>query len=195
VRLFLLIILLLQLRAAAADFCAAYVKVARSDGKPVEAPIALIDADGNVESSTIAHQGRASICDIGFGPHTIRIGKIECGGYVTIHNVSLVYGFPQNFSAVWDGCRNIDLMTIPPSCSVAFRVTSADGKKLGNADAAIEGDETTYHADTYGRFFLSVGNGSAKDFTFSAPGYADQRANITCKRYENIEKLIQMIPK
>ena len=186
---------MLPLRLAAADFCAVYLNIIDSHGKPTDAPVELIDQDGHVETSLIAH-GKASICDIGFGPHTIRIGTDKCSGYVTIHGVSLVHGFSRTFTAVWDGCpTGVDMMTLPPSCQVAFRVTSPDGKKLIEAEATKEGDATKYHADSYGRFFLAVRNGAAKNFTFSAPGYVDTVVHLSCKRYENIEKSVQLTPK
>ena len=108
-------------------------------------PVALIDKDGNVETNTIAQHGKVSLCDIGFGPHTIRIGKVECGGYVTIHNISLIYGVAQTCTATWEGCRNIEMMTLPPSCQVAFRVTSSDNKKLMDAEATLDGSVTKSH--------------------------------------------------
>jgi hypothetical protein len=191
----LLIAVVLPLRLAAADFCAVYVNVTTTNGRPSDAPVALIDQDGSVETSTTAQQGKAVLCDIGFGSHTIRIGDAKCAGYVTIHNVSLIYGVPQTFTAVWDGCRYIDGMTIPPSCPAAFRVTSQDGKKLTDAEATQPGNATTYHADSYGRFFLAVSNGSVKNFTFSAPGYEPQVVKVSCQGYENIEKSVQMTTK
>lgn len=180
---------------AAADFCAIYVDVINSSGKPINAPVALIDKDGNVETSVVAQNGKASLCDIGFGPHTIRMGKLECSGYLTIHNISLSDGVEQRFAATWDGCRNIDVMTIPPSCQVAFRVTSPDHKKLNYAEATKEGSSTKYHADSYGRFFLAVANGSKADFTFSAQGYLNKVVTVPCEHFENIEKSVQLDPK
>jgi hypothetical protein len=194
-RFLLLIAVILPVQMAAADFCAIYVNVINSTGKPIDAPVALIDKDGNVETSIIAQNGKATLCDIGFGPHTIRVGKLECSGYVTIHNISLIYGLAQSFTATWDGCRNVEMMTLPPSCQVAFRVTSSDNKKLNDAEATKKGDTAKYHADSYGRFFLDVANGSKVDFTFSAHGYRERMVSVPCEHFENIEKSVQLDPK
>jgi hypothetical protein len=194
-RFLLLLAVTLPLRLAAADFCAVYLTIIDSYGKPADAPIDLIDQGGHVEKSVVAH-GKASLCDMEFGPHTIRIGDAHCSGYVTIHDISLVYGLPRTITAVWDGCRTgTDLMTLPPSCQVSFRVTSTEGKKLRGAEVAKEGDPGIYHTDGYGRVFLAVANGSVKDFTFSAPGYADKTIRVPCQRYETIEKVVPMTVK
>jgi len=194
-RVLLAIVVLLPLRVAAADFCAVYLTIHTSGGKPASAPVELIDSDGHVEQSFSAH-GKLEICDMAFGVHTIRIGPSSCSQYLEIHNVALVYGSPRSITAVWDGCWSQgDGIVIPPSCLARFRVVSTAGLKLGDAEAYWEGEEFHQHADSFGRFFLSVANGANRKFTFSAPGYTDQEVNVVCQRYENIERVIKMAPK
>jgi hypothetical protein len=190
------IVALLPLRLAAADFCAVHLTVNTSGGKPANAPVELIDRDGHVEQSFSVH-GKLEICDMAFGLHTIRIGSSNCSQYVEIHNIALVYGSPRFINAVWDGCWSQgDGIIIPPSCLARFRVVSTAGIKLGDAEAYWEGKEFHEHADSFGRFFLGMPNGSKSTLVFTAPGFVDQRVGLTCKYYETIEKVVEMqLPK
>jgi hypothetical protein len=177
----------------ASDFCAVQLTIIDSSGKLTDAPVALIDQDGLVEQSVFAH-GKLSLCDMKFGPHTIRVGNEKCSGYVTIHSVSLVYGLPRTFTVVANGCETPEMMTLPPSCQVNFRMISPDGTKLTQAEVVRESDPNIYRADRFGRFFLSVRNGVSESFTFTAPGYKKSETKVVCQRFETIERVVQMVP-
>jgi hypothetical protein len=194
IRLILLLAAMLPMGLSASDFCAVRLAVIDSGGKPADAPVALIDQDGHVEESVVAH-GKVSLCDMKFGPHTIRVGSESCSGYVTIHGISLVYGFPRTFTVVSNGCINPEIMTLPPSCQVNFRITSPEGTKLAQVDMQREGDTGIYHADAYGRFFSAIPKGSSRSFAFVAPGYEKSELRITCSQLETIENVIRMVPK
>jgi hypothetical protein len=188
----LAIVVLLPLRAAAADFCAVHLTINTYEGKPASAPVELIDNSGHVEQAFAAH-GKLDICDMSFGVHTIRIGPSTCSQYLEIHNVSLVYGSPRFITAVWDGCWSQgDGIIIPPSCLLRFRVVSATGVKLAGAEAHWEGEDLHRHADSYGRFFLGMPNGSERTLVFTARGFIDKRVGLSRRSYETIERIVEM---
>jgi hypothetical protein len=185
--------LLIALPLAAQDFCAVRVSIFEPDGEPVSPPATLIGPDGKVVQSFTAVNGHAEFCDFGFGEHTIHIGGDECGS-VTLPHISFVFGVPQEFEVVLNPCFRGGDDGRRPVCVVYFRVTSADGKKLGAAELSVEGAKRVIHADGFGRIFTGVPNGAAQDYKLSAPGYADKMLHVSCRAFETIQKAVKLAP-
>jgi hypothetical protein len=190
-----LLVAVLVLPGLGKDFCAVRVRVIGPSGTTISVPVQLIGPNGQVTQTAMSTNGEVEFCDLGFGEHTIHVGDDSCGS-VTIHRVRLVFGISQRFDAVLNYClTGADALMIPPSCLAYFRVSSEGSKKLSSATAVIRGNPRTFEADSYGRLFLTVPNGTAGDFTISAPGYADKTVQVSCRSYETIENAVQLIPK
>ena len=183
--------LLIALPLGAQDFCAVRVTIFEPDGEPVSPPVTLTDAGGKVVQSFSAVNGQAEFCDFGFGEHTIHIGGDECGS-VTLPHISFVFGVPQEFEVVLNPCFRGGDEGRRAACVVYFRVSSADGKKLGAASAA-EGSRVA-HADRYGRIFAAAPNGGSQDYRISAPGFVEKTVHVACKSFETIQRAVELAP-
>jgi hypothetical protein len=179
---------------AGTDFCAVRLEIVNPVGKPMTAPVELIDAEGRVVQNTKAPNGKVEFCDLGFGEHTIRIGGDQCG-FVTLHRIRFVYGVAQYFRVVLNDCMiGGDGGTFPPSCLVYFRVSSEAGKKLSDAQADTEGGVYAVRADSYGRIFTFVLNGKSQEFVISSPGYASRTVHVSCRSYDHIAEAVVLHP-
>jgi hypothetical protein len=176
-----------------ADFCAVRLKVVDSLGSPADARVELIGPSGRVVEGVGTVNGDAAFCDLDFGEHTIRIGGNRCG-FVTLHRIRLVYGVAQYFRTVLNDCMiGSDGGVFPPACLVYFRVSSEEGKKLGDAQASADGVHFI-HADTFGRIFISARNGKSTDFVVASHGYMSKTVHVTCVKYEQISESVRLAP-
>lgn len=191
-RFLLLLPLLLSSRVSAADFCAVEVRVISPTGEPARAPVALVDPEGRVLDVVVSDTVR--FCDFGFGEHSLRIGRADCG-LTTLHNIRLKYGAAQTFTVVWNDCPILgDELPLGDFCATYLRISSEEGQKLGSARAVIVGERYDHPADQYGRIILSLQPDQGKDVRLSAPGYSEKSIHVACKRYEMIENAVQMNP-
>lgn len=159
---FLLVLpLLLALRLSATDFCAVEVHVISPTGEPARAPVALVDPEGRVLDVVVSNTAR--FCDFGFGEHSLRIGRADCG-LTTLHNIRLKYGEAQTYTVVRNECPIMgDGLPLGNFCSAYLRISSEMGQQLGGAWAAIEGERDKHQADQYGRIIIAVPLGPGKE--------------------------------
>src|ERR1035438_8182577 len=92
--------------SARADYCAVEVRAADEAGRPVVAPVELLDSGSRlITTLTTDQKGVAHICDMGFGTHRILVGRGSCHP-VLINDVSVFYPEPVRYSVTLRRCPN-----------------------------------------------------------------------------------------
>jgi len=131
-------------------------------------------------------------CDFGFGEHSLRIGRADCG-LTTIHNIRLKYGEAQTYTVVRNECPIMgDGLPLGNFCSAYLRISSEMGQQLGGAWAVMVGERNKQPADPYGRIILRLQPGLGTDVRISAPGYSEKTIHVACKTFEMIENAVQL---
>lgn len=151
----------------------------------------LIDAVNNIAASGIATDGRAEICDWGFGVHSLKV--IKPGYYATVITpVYFIYGRSQILKVVLNPYIEHELTVT--RCSCYFRVKDTGGRQL--SDVKVSFGEQTIYSDEYGR--VQVVSPGYKDMIvrFEKAGYepAVEKMNCTKAVQKNTSSYVVLKP-
>ena len=175
--------------ARAGDFCAVTLKVSNSLGWPVTSTwIELVDPSGRVVRKEMISGSELKICDLGFGPHTLRVGTNECLP-VAISNVREVFGAPLFLKVVLNACGYREQMR--SGCLTYFRTVDDHHDPVpGVRFSPPLGTDLPDFTDGFGRW-QGAPRGS-HELTFSAVGFEPTKVHIECKRDEEVDAEVVM---
>lgn len=158
-------------------FCAVTLTVRNPDGLPLQVPVELVNREGVTVQKVLSLQGRARICDFGFGPYSIMVARGDCGATI-LPDVTLAYGRTHHFEVILNPCPDADL--VRTACSVYFRIRDATGAALTNAvvRSSLGYSATT---DEYGRAELPLAIGKTSTFTIARSGFGEKQIVAECK--------------
>lgn len=170
--------------AIAEDFCALTVDVTRSTGRPVRRTwIQLKDATGLVVHAREVSGPTFTICDFGFGAHTLTVGSNECLP-VTVSNLRLVLGSPIRLKVVLNPCTYSHPMR--SGCLLYLRVADTGGNPIPGAELSMSAVPLIpERTDSYGRYQgLFSGQPTV---VVTRDGFETGKANIQCRDDEQVD--------
>jgi hypothetical protein len=134
----------------AQGYCSLSVTVVDTQGRTVEANVAVQESDGRtIEKMT--NFGSLQFCDLGIKPVTISVGRPACNQAV-VRNVGLRWGTTIKVNMMYD--REPCLVDEPPlaACQMLFRFADAEQRWLKGVALKLQSPEVkTFSADEYGR--------------------------------------------
>ena len=145
--------------------------------------VSLLNAQGVEVSKTEAHKGIAEFCDLGFGMHTIVVGRIGECGVVRLENIRVWQQVPQVLRVVMNTCGQ-DVTA--SGCIAYFRVSSAS-EKISQATVQAEDGAYDWRTDKYGRIWLGVARGGTASYSFTAKGFRRRTVTLKCDELKVIE--------
>ena len=169
------------------DFCALTVHIVSSTYQPISSTwIELADPQGSVVLRRVVDGSVVTICDFGFGKHTLTIGTNECYP-VAFPNLEVKPGKTIALEAILPACTHAD--GVSNGCPLYIRIVDESGK--GVRDVAAKGQTLVYPStDSYGRLFSGLLIGRSDQITFSKTGLSPSTVEIRCERGERIQRVI-----
>lgn len=189
---------LLVLSVQAAEYCAFHIEVEDADGlsKGVSQPITIADLKGNVIAKSITRDGKADICDIGFGTFDIKIGDLETCGQVVIRRLTPRLGDDMVVHARLTRCWEPP-WTPPTFCIILLHARSGDGAAVSQAQLSIDKHPTRFRTDSYGRVVTTMDFGKTSSVTLTSEKKSlIGNAMIECTRSNpRIERTVTLRPR
>src|SRR5262249_118753 len=151
-----------------------------------EADAVVMDSTGNVIDQVKITDGKGRVCDIDFGPHSIRV-TIPQALPVTVSDVRLSYGWTQRLLFVMNprpggdvGGGTFDIRTTRPieGWEGYGRVKSERGTPL--PDVQISYKESRYTSDVFGRVRIIVPLREFTVFQFEKAGFRTTDLPLSC---------------
>jgi hypothetical protein len=170
--------------ANAEDFCALTANVVNSAGEPISSTwIELVNSEGQIVRREMRTGPTITICDFGFGPHTLRVGTNECLP-TSISNLRVVIGRPLRLNVVINSCSYRDV--VRNGCLLYVRVADAQGIPVPNADLSTSPPPALQpRTDAYGRYQGLI-RGS-QDITVTKPGFEPASTRVQCRADEELD--------
>jgi len=170
------------------DACALTVTVSGPSGEPIGSTmVELLDASGRTVLRQLMKGPTLTICDFGFGKHTLRVGTNECFP-LAISNLTVDLGHPIYLSVRLNACNGGDGGS--NACRLYFRVTDSNGRPLRDVALLPEFTVPPLHTDSYGRIQTSfIGK---REIILSKPGFVPKSVAIECAGAEEIDREIAL---
>jgi hypothetical protein len=165
------------------------VLVVDKGGVPVpEADVEVRDSHDTVVIHETLKNGLFEIPDLGFGPHTIVVGKDRCGE-VQVKNLVFVWDVHQIIRIVSNVCPHSGA-TGGSGCFVLFRVKNTRGEPV--VGATMKGDAILQETvtDIYGRSSAILGANSSDTFTIQLDDYIPARVHVACGFFGTVRREI-----
>lgn len=178
---------------ASAEVCALTIQIVGNRGEPTKARVLVTNASSDLVADIQTDaEGKASVCDLGFGEHHVEISTPFCHS-ILIDKVRFVYPHPLYFKLDLPPCGTPEEgAVVGNSCGVYLRVRSEDGSPVGRATLKYSWiPEFQEKTDTFGRLQTLIPLGDAGSLvTATAPGFEPTQIQVTCDRQMYREELI-----
>lgn len=178
--------------STAADVCALTIEIVSNRGEPSRAHVLVSDPSSELVADVQTDaEGKAKICDLGFGEHHVEVNTPYCHS-MFIDKVRFVYPHPLYFKLQLPDCGVPEEDAIGTACAAYFRVQSEDGKPVGGATVNMYSDPKFQEkTDSYGRLHTLVPLGDAGSLvTALAPGFEPTQVRVRCAGHMYREELI-----
>jgi hypothetical protein len=180
----------------AREYCAFHVLVEDAHGQSngVMVPVAVVDSAGRTVARVATHDGKADICDVGFGTFDIEVGPKSSCGQVLVRHLSIRLGVDMTVKAIFDPCAEPSWVG-PTACLVLLRARSEDGQPLSHVPVDIDGHRTNLRTDSLGRVAIGMDFGQKSTFSLTTE---TKSANVTlsCARNDPwVERTLALHPK
>lgn len=156
-----------------------------------EVDVEVHDLAGTTVLAGKTTNGAFEIADLGFGPHSVIVGRGTCGE-VRLNNIYFYLDAHPVFRVVRNRCPNGG-DGYGFGCEIRFRIRDNSGKALPGAAILARASGEKIIADAFGRAVAKIGRGRTETFEISSPGYPKQSEIVECKRYEIFQKEIHVL--
>jgi hypothetical protein len=176
-----------------AEFCAIELSVTLPDGSPiVSATAELLNAEWVVVQEQPIRNGKGTICDFGFGFHSIRV-RHGATLTTTISGVKFIFGRTQRLHVVLNSDpEGGSGGAAGNACRALLRLQSPNGDPIAGVRVTYGGNST--ESDKYGRALLVV---PLKQFTAIAvkkAGFQSKDLSLSCSApYEFLERNVYLL--
>ena len=177
-----LFVALLLGSARAADYCAFHIAVDYSDGptwRP-NVPVEVIGAGGQVVAHTKTVDGKADVCDVGFGTFEIVVAPKSCGE-VAVRRLTTTLGEDQAIRVVLNRCSGHSLFR-PTACLVLLRAKNEEGAPIPQATVEIDAHPTRLRTDSLGRVVLAMDFDKTSAITVISEPRSPATVDVTCTK-------------
>ena len=170
--------------ACGAEYCAFHVVVEDPAGRSsgVSVPVVVRDSAGRVVASSKTRDGKADLCDVGFGSFDIEIGSDELCGQIFIRHVPTRLGVDVTLKAVLNDC--LDPSWIADGCMVLLRARDGNGDPVPRARLETDGRSTESQTDSYGRLLFGIGFGETSTLKLVSEASASASVTLSCSKKE-----------
>lgn len=176
---------------ASGEFCAIKVHVTDTSGAGLTLPLALSNSEGKVVALSRTQDGQGEICDVGFGTHTLTIGRYEACHPVAIEGIRITGLQPLVFRVSLPFCMTSgDRVYV--ACFAHIRVADQTGKPIPAAKIDMDAHPGSIIADSYGRAMTHIDRDRLIRVRVTARGYSAAETAIDCMKPVVVEKLITL---
>jgi hypothetical protein len=176
-----------------AEFCAVELSVTLPNGSPiVSATAELLNDESVVVQQQPIRNGKGTICDFGFGFHSIRV-RHGATLTTTVSGVKLIFGQIQRLHIVLNSPAGAGAGgAAGNACRALLRLQSPNGDPVAGVRIYHGGNST--ESDKYGRALLLV---PLKQFTTIAvkkAGFKSTDLSLSCSEpYEFLERNVYLL--
>jgi hypothetical protein len=150
-----------------------------ADNSPVrEVDVEVRDRKGDVVLRGAAQNGVFEIQDLGFGPHSIVVGKGRCGE-VELKRIYFYMDSHTTYRMVHNGCPHSGASS-GSGCLVTFRVRTAGAGQITGAVISAGTTRQVAVTDTYGRATAVIGDHQTEQFTVEAADHRSESVELKC---------------